>query len=465
MINGNAQAIILLTFVHSQSPWAPLSAPEYSKIAYRIKDSGLTGPQDLLPLSAEEISNTLQIEKEEAERIRGLLDLGGTASLYLERLMNQGIQLITRTDSDYPAEFKQLLRENTPPYLSYVGNLDLLAAIPEACILSATDIDKLSSQILALYPRNLICLVDSAYHLKQLSDYLRNWDKIIIISSIGLGKMIRNPLFREFIRDGKLLILSTNSEEGSKPNYHNLYLLMIALAIPAVSIVRFQEHNLQIKQIIERLRNNDNLKNKLTISELQTGEHNTPFVKIERWEEVMNTAIEPDEPKLISPTIYSIGHSNHEIGKFLELLEQHGIEMLVDIRSVPSSKYSSQFDQAALRQSLKDLGIGYKYLGKSLGGRPEDSLVLNSEGKIIRELIEQKDWYQRGIKELIETSRKHKRIAFMCSEEDPTHCHRGYIVSNTLIAMGIRVLHIRASGEAQELGLLDSPADQMEIPL
>lgn len=224
-------------------------------------------------------------------------------------------------------------------------------------------------------------------------------------------------------------------------------------------------HNTQTTKIIDLIQNGSYLLGRFKIFDDRTVGSTTFVKRISKLEDAQLTDQKSIKSETPAITIYTIGHSNHDVAKFLELLEMHQIDMLIDVRSAPSSKYATQYDQKALKGSLKDASIQYKYMGKSLGGRPKDKDVLNSESKIVRENIEQKDWYKQGIQELIEISKKHGRVAFMCSEEDPTHCHRGYIVSNTLIEMGVNILHIRATGEAQELGLLNSPTDQMEISL
>lgn len=223
--------------------------------------------------------------------------------------------------------------------------------------------------------------------------------------------------------------------------------------------------NTQITKILDLIQNGGYLQGRFSVFDHQTIGSKTIVKQVSRLEDSQLTDQKLSKPDIPAITIYTIGHSNHDIEKFIQLLEMHQIDMLIDVRSAPSSKYATQYDQKALKGSLKDASIQYKYMGKSLGGRPKDKDVLNSESKIVRENIEQKDWYKQGIQELIEISKKHGRVAFMCSEEDPTHCHRGYIVSNTLIEMGVNILHIRATGEAQELGLLNSPTDQMEISL
>ena len=68
-------------------------------------------------------------------------------------------------------------------------------------------------------------------------------------------------------------------------------------------------------------------------------------------------------------TLYSIGHSNAEINAFLELLTRHSIELLVDTRSQPYSRYSPQFNRETLKAWLGEAEIAYLFLGEQLGGR------------------------------------------------------------------------------------------------
>lgn len=67
-------------------------------------------------------------------------------------------------------------------------------------------------------------------------------------------------------------------------------------------------------------------------------------------------------------TIYTIGHSTRSIVEFLEMLHSFDIKILVDIRSMPGSRKSPQFDQDNLKIALENTGIHYIYTS-SLGGR------------------------------------------------------------------------------------------------
>ncbi len=69
-------------------------------------------------------------------------------------------------------------------------------------------------------------------------------------------------------------------------------------------------------------------------------------------------------------TVYTIGHSNHETEAFVELLRQHGIELLIDVRSSPYSRYVPQANRETLARALQAAGIAYGWLGDRLGGKP-----------------------------------------------------------------------------------------------
>jgi uncharacterized protein (DUF488 family) len=146
--------------------------------------------------------------------------------------------------------------------------------------------------------------------------------------------------------------------------------------------------------------------------------------------------------------IYTIGHSNQNIESFLKLLRDNGIQFLVDIRSVPRSKYANQFDSAVLKKAVIKGGMKYLYFGREIGGKPNDPSFYDSEGYVLYNLIAQSPEFIKTIDRLVEGIGKYK-IAIMCSEEDPTECHRRLLIGRVLIRYGIHELHIRADGQVQ----------------
>jgi uncharacterized protein (DUF488 family) len=145
-------------------------------------------------------------------------------------------------------------------------------------------------------------------------------------------------------------------------------------------------------------------------------------------------------------TLYSIGHSNAEISAFIDLLRRYEIAALVDTRSQPYSRYLPHFSREPLRQSLAEAGIDYVYLGKEIGGRPEDPKFYFQSGKVDYELVAQSPVYLAGIERLLALASE-RRVAFMCAEADYKNCHRYWLITRTLIERGVEVLHILHSGE------------------
>jgi uncharacterized protein (DUF488 family) len=148
--------------------------------------------------------------------------------------------------------------------------------------------------------------------------------------------------------------------------------------------------------------------------------------------------------------IFSIGHSNHSIDKFLSLLENAEINMVVDVRSAPFSRMFPQFNQETLKISLSDASIGYLFLGDQIGGRsndPDDYL----DGQVLYKALANKEAFKTGIERLKEGSAKY-RIALMCSEKEPLDCHRTLLVSQTLASSDIAVCHIHADGTVEAHG-------------
>ena len=151
--------------------------------------------------------------------------------------------------------------------------------------------------------------------------------------------------------------------------------------------------------------------------------------------------------------IFTIGHSTHPIDKFVAFLDAHHIDAIADVRSMPYSRRSPQFNREGFAQALAAVGRTYVFLGQELGARPEDrSCYL--DGKVQFEILGQAPLFRRGIERVCRGSREH-RIALMCAEKEPLVCHRTILVSRHLVAAGLLVDHILGTG------LLESHPDAM----
>jgi uncharacterized protein (DUF488 family) len=110
-------------------------------------------------------------------------------------------------------------------------------------------------------------------------------------------------------------------------------------------------------------------------------------------------------------TLFTVGHSNHEPEQFIRLLQRHEIDLLIDVRSRPYSRYVPHFNKGSIGKVLLSNGVRYMYGGKFLGGMGglsiDDSTFLEKMGKVTQLATQQ-------------------NVAMMCSEGKPFECHRFY---------------------------------------
>jgi len=159
--------------------------------------------------------------------------------------------------------------------------------------------------------------------------------------------------------------------------------------------------------------------------------------------------------------IFTVGHSNVEADRFLALLRQHAIRLVVDVRSVPYSRFNPQFNREILRSTLRAAGITYSYGGAELGGRPDDPSCYE-DGEVRYELIAGQVWYQEAIGRLLETAAQW-RCAVLCAEEDPLKCHRHHLITQTLLERGAAVWHIRSDGRLEKALCQQPPPKQLSL--
>jgi uncharacterized protein (DUF488 family) len=143
--------------------------------------------------------------------------------------------------------------------------------------------------------------------------------------------------------------------------------------------------------------------------------------------------------------ILTIGHSRHPLERFLSLLKTADATAIADVRSAPVSRFSPQFNKAALATSLAMRDIGYVFLGKELGGRPEQP-EMYTQGRADYEKMAASPAFRAGLAQLL-TAAERNRVAMMCAEADPLDCHRCLLVGRALAEAGRDVAHILASGE------------------
>ena len=143
--------------------------------------------------------------------------------------------------------------------------------------------------------------------------------------------------------------------------------------------------------------------------------------------------------------IFSVGHSRHPTDKFLQLLHQSGVQLVVDVRSAPYSKWAPQYCKAPLEQTLRSDDIDYAFLGHELGGRPAADHYYDANGAVNYELRSGAADFVRAIDRLIAIARD-TPVAMMCAEENPTNCHRTLLLTPALGLHEVEIRHIRGDG-------------------
>ena len=142
---------------------------------------------------------------------------------------------------------------------------------------------------------------------------------------------------------------------------------------------------------------------------------------------------------------FTIGHSNHKIEDFLKILKKWKIEYVIDIRSVPYSKYAKQFNREEVTKEVVKNRIQYRYLGNMVGG---GFIKFHNSSQNVPRLKELRnnEKFKNGIHILHNFILKQKKIALMCSEKDPYRCHRFFLVSYFLQKEGVKIKHILYDG-------------------
>jgi uncharacterized protein (DUF488 family) len=162
-------------------------------------------------------------------------------------------------------------------------------------------------------------------------------------------------------------------------------------------------------------------------------------------------------------TIYTIGHSDRPFPTFLRLLRAHGVELLVDVRRHPGSRKHPQYNREALAEALAEGGIGYVFLGDTLGGRrsaagpAEESPNRGLTHPSFRNYADymRTAEFRRGVEDLLALAAGRKACV-MCSEGWWVKCHRR-LLADALVARGVEVRHI-TSGVRADPHTLDPTA-------
>lgn len=149
--------------------------------------------------------------------------------------------------------------------------------------------------------------------------------------------------------------------------------------------------------------------------------------------------------------VLTIGHSTRSIEEFIRLLQAHGVECVVDVRTIPRSRHNPQFNADALPVSLKKAGIGYQHAA-ALGGlrrAAADSINGGWRNASFRGFADymQTSPFTKGVEKLIRLAGR-RRLALMCAEAVPWRCHRS-LIADALAVRSVGVEHIMSLSRRQ----------------
>ena len=146
--------------------------------------------------------------------------------------------------------------------------------------------------------------------------------------------------------------------------------------------------------------------------------------------------------------IFTIGHSDHSLEDFLALLSDNAVNMVVDTRSAPRSRWVPHFNPDNLEPALERTGIEYAYMGRELGGRPNDRSAYDADGRVSYERAAMADDFTDAIASLIRQADE-RRMVLLCMERDPLECHRALLVARALAEQGVEIQHILPDGSVE----------------
>src|SRR5262249_33445779 len=141
----------------------------------------------------------------------------------------------------------------------------------------------------------------------------------------------------------------------------------------------------------------------------------------------------------------TIGHSNHPIERFIELVRGAEVTAIADVRSTPASRRYPWFNQARLAPRLADEGIAYVPLGDALGGRPRDPRLYREDGVADYASMARRDASPPAPARVAEGTRRY-RLCLLCAEREPLDCHRCLLVARALKTRGFAIGHLLVDG-------------------
>jgi uncharacterized protein (DUF488 family) len=149
-----------------------------------------------------------------------------------------------------------------------------------------------------------------------------------------------------------------------------------------------------------------------------------------------------------SVRLWTIGHGHQPATDFARLLLEQRIELAVDVRSVPGTRWAPQFNRPELQRLGREQGFRYLWIGRELGGIPEDASLYDEQGYVLYGPLAAQPSFGDALARL-ESLASEQRTALVCVEEEPERCHRHVLLARVLAEHGAEIRHIRGDGSIE----------------
>lgn len=147
--------------------------------------------------------------------------------------------------------------------------------------------------------------------------------------------------------------------------------------------------------------------------------------------------------------VYTIGYSGFPMEDFLKLLRSRGVNVVIDVRSVPFSARFPDFNRDSIRRRLQEAGVHYRNYAVEFGARQEDASYYTADGYLDFEKFAKSPMFRSGCRKLAAGMAQGFRFALMCAEKDPIDCHRGIMIARALQEDGADVAHLLPDGKEE----------------
>jgi uncharacterized protein (DUF488 family) len=145
----------------------------------------------------------------------------------------------------------------------------------------------------------------------------------------------------------------------------------------------------------------------------------------------------------VGGNIYTIGYAGVKSPQFIEILKQHDISVIIDVRSNPKSQYFYEFNDTNLLKVLLQHNIEYLHLKDAFGARQENEYFYTN-GILNYELFAQSRQFQSGLEKVKTLIESGDNVCLLCAEIDPINCHRAILCGKHLDNIGLTINHIIA---------------------